>query len=113
MWVETSHGHAAMDSINLLFCFRFFFPWNLQFSYGGLGDLWLSNPATKLLEIQLQNAVREQQQLATRLIQTGIQQAQVASNQLQVAKMIQTTAANTFASKGLFDVSCILATFIF
>lgn len=81
----------------------FFFWSSFQLSCG-LGDLWFNNPATKLLEIQLQNAFREQQQLATRLIRAGIQQTQLSSNQIQVAKVVQTTAAITLASKGLFDV---------
>lgn len=105
MWVGTAEGHVAYVSINLLLLSLFFFEFCIfQFPHGAFGDLWLNSPTAKLLEIQLQNAVREQQQLATRLIRTGIQQAQSASNQLEVAKAIQSTAANTLASKGLFDV---------
>lgn len=69
-----------------------------------MGDLY-SNPATKLLESQLQTAAHEQQQLAINLIRAGTLQAQTAANQVQVAKVTQTTAGYTLASKGLFDVS--------
>lgn len=71
--------------------------------FGG-NSFWFNNPVVKLLENQLETASREQQQLATRLIQNGVQQAQAAVNQLQANQLIQNAAANTLAAKGIFDV---------
>lgn len=58
-----------------------------------------------LLETQVKNVAREQQQLANQLIRNGVRQVENFAKQLQITQTVQTLAANALAAKGLNDVS--------
>lgn len=62
------------------------------------------NPTSAFLENQLQAAVLEQQTYANRLIRGGVYQIEKAGKQLQTSYIIQSSATNVLAAKGLNDV---------
>lgn len=53
----------------------------------------------------MQNAAREQQNLANQLARNGAHQVENSAKQLQFAQMMQSVAANVLSSKGLNDVN--------
>lgn len=53
----------------------------------------------------MQNAAREQQNLANQLARNGAYQVENSAKQLQFAQMMQSVAANVLSSKGLNDVN--------
>lgn len=53
----------------------------------------------------MQNAAREQQNLANQLARNGVYQVENSAKQLQFAQMMQSVAANVLSSKGLNDVN--------
>lgn len=59
----------------------------------------------RVLENQVQGAVKIQQNLANQLARTGIRQVENSVKQLQFAQLVQSVAANVFESKGLNDVN--------
>lgn len=73
-------------------------------NFGGSNSNDYTSPAIKLLESQLQIVTREQQQLASSLTRTGLQEAQAEASKLKFVQAIQSTIANTLANKALFDV---------
>lgn len=70
---------------------------------------WFNNPAVKLLETQVQAALREQQTIANRLIQNGLNQYQGATRQFQVLANLQSIQVNQMAQKGTTEVSDIFS----
>lgn len=77
---------------------------NSGHSQGLLGTGLINNPATALLEGQIQLAIREQQTLANQLINNGNRQISLTGNQIQIAKNIQNANIQRIASQGLLQV---------
>lgn len=58
----------------------------------------------KLLENQIQTAERALKSVADKSVRMGTFEMQAAANQLQIAKSMQTVAANVLTTNGLNDV---------
>lgn len=59
----------------------------------------------KMLENQIQAAERSLQSVANNLVRTGVFQVKNAANQLDIAKTMETVAANILTTNGLNDVN--------
>lgn len=59
----------------------------------------------KLLENQIQAADRALKSVADKSVRMGVFGVQTAANQLQIAKSMQTVAANVLTTNGLNDVN--------
>lgn len=83
-------------------------------SQGLFGTGLINNPATGLLEAQIQLAIREQQTLANQLINNGNRQISLTGNQIQIAKNIQNANIQRIANQGLLQVwNCFFRFFFF
>lgn len=71
---------------------------------GLFGNALLNNPATAILEAQIQLAIREQQTLAYQLVNNGNRQIALTGTQIQIAKNIQNANIQRIANQGLFQV---------
>lgn len=91
------------NTIFVLIFYVFIFSWKKIFVHGEL-DAGLQQ-RQKLLEDQIQAADRAIKSTADRSVRMSAFQLQTGVNQLQLAKTMQTIAANVLTTSGLNDVN--------
>lgn len=85
----------------------FFFAAEKKVAVRGALDAGLQQ-RQKMLENQIQAADQDLKSMANKLMRAGVFQVENAANQLQIAKSMQTVAANVLTTNGLNDVSRLL-----